>query len=127
MEISCDICKYGESHDYVKGNYYCRKGCFFHDRPMVSNCQDGELDKKSYNLKYKPYKEYKNVSKKLVYEELKKILWGIKLKDVDTIMEEINQLKDKVESYREPYKCATCLVTECKAYANGCSDCSGWK
>lgn len=50
------------------------------------------------------------MSKELVYDELKKILWGIKLKDIDTIIGEINQLKDKITSYREPYKCETCAV-----------------
>lgn len=127
MGISCDICKYSSSHDYVKGNYYCRKGCFFNDRPMVTNCSEGEIDEWSYNFKYKPMKSDKNVSKELIYEELKKILWGIKLKDIDTIMSEINQLKDKIASYREPYKCETCAVKTCEAYASGCRNCSGWK
>lgn len=30
MGISCDICKYGESHDYVNGNYYCRNNNCIH-------------------------------------------------------------------------------------------------
>ena len=127
MGISCDICKYGSSHDYIKGNYYCRKGCFFNDKPMVTNCSDGEIDEWSYDYKYKPRKENKNVSKELIYDELKKILWGIKLKDIDTIIGEINQLKDKTTSYREPYKCETCAVKECQSYANGCRNCSGWQ
>lgn len=126
MGISCDICKYGVSHDYVKGNYYCKKRCFFNDNPMVNNCSEGEIDEWFYNVK-KPMKSDKNVSKELIYNELKKILWGIKLKDIDTIITEINQLKDKITSYREPYKCETCAVETCEAYANGCRNCSGWK
>lgn len=68
-----------------------------------------------------------NVSKELVNEELNKILFGIKLKDTDTIMNEINQLKDRITSYREPYKCKTCVVKRCQVKALGCRDCSGWK
>lgn len=68
-----------------------------------------------------------NVSKELVNEELNKILFGIKLKDTDTIMNEINQLKDRITSYREPYKCKTCAVKRCQVKALGCRDCSGWK
>ena len=56
-KISCDICKYGESHDYVDGNYYCRHkdSNQIGDRPMVSNCKMGEIDEWKYNLKYKPF------------------------------------------------------------------------
>lgn len=128
-KISCDICKYGESHDYVDGNYYCRHKDSHQigDRPMVSNCKMGEIDEWKYNLKYKPMKYDTNVSKELMYEELKKILWGIKLKDIDTVMKEINQLKDKITSYREPYKCETCAREKCEFYANGCRDCSSWE
>jgi hypothetical protein len=127
MNISCDICKFGELHDYAEGNYYCNKRCFFNDRPMIHNCSDGELDEWLYNFKYKPLKSDKNVSKKFMYEELKKILWGIKLKDTDTITKEINALKDKITSYREPYKCETCAVKNCVSYATGCRDCDAWK
>lgn len=42
-------------------------------------------------------------------------------------MKEINELQDKITSYREPYKCETCAVKECDVYALGCRDCSGWK
>lgn len=131
MNISCDICKYGESHNYVKGNYYCRHPenprHTTGDSPMIHNCSCGKLDELSYNFKYKPAKSDKNVSKELMYEELRRILWGIKLKDIDTIIVEINQLKDKIVSYREPYKCETCMTEECQSYANGCRNCSGWK
>ena len=51
----------------------------------------------------------------------------LELKDIDTIMKEINELQDKITSYREPYKCETCAVKECDVYALGCRDCSGWK
>lgn len=68
-----------------------------------------------------------NVSKELVNEELNKILFGIKLKDTDTIINEINQLKDKITSYREPYKCETCRVSRCEVKRLGCRDCGGWK
>jgi hypothetical protein len=127
MDISCDICKFSAPHDYIEGNYYCNKKCFFNDRPMIHNCPDGELDEWLYDFKYKPYKNDKNVSKELMYEELKQILFGIKLKDIDTIIQEINTLKDKIASYREPYKCETCNVKNCDLYAAGCRDCSGWK
>ena len=131
MNISCDICRYGTSHDYVDGNYYCNHYLnprhVTADAPMIHNCSCGELDEWKYNFKYKPMKNDINVSKKLMYEELKKILWGIKLKDIDTIMSEINQLKDKITSYREPYKCETCALEECQLYANGCRNCSRWK
>ena len=117
-------------HDYVKNNYYCSNKNSCHpiaDSPIVKNCRYGEIDQWKYDFKYKPNKSDKNVSKKLMYEELKKILFGIKLKDIDTIMKEINELQDKITSYREPYKCETCAVKECDVYALGCRDCSGWK
>lgn len=131
MDISCDICKYGKSHDYVNGNYYCKHPknprYTILDFPMIHNCSYGELDEQFYNFKFKSTKSNKNVSKELMYEELRRILWGIRLKNVDTIIDEINQLKDKITSYREPYKCETCAVKECSVYANGCRNCSGWK
>lgn len=130
MGVSCDICKYGCEHDYVRNNYYCSNKNSCHpivDSPIVKNCRYGEIDQWKYDFKYKPNKSDKNVSKKLIYEELKKILFGIKLKDIDTIMKEINELQDKITSYREPYKCETCAVKECDVYALGCRDCSGWK
>lgn len=130
MGISCDICKYGESHDYVNGNYYCRNNNCIHrggDFPMIHDCADGEIDQWLYDFKYKPHKSDTNVSKELMYEEITKILFGIKLKDVDTIMNELNVLKIKITSYREPYKCETCAVTHCDVYALGCRNCSGWK
>lgn len=55
MGISCDICKYGESHDYVNGNYYCRNNNCIHrggDFPMIHDCADGEIDQWSYDFKY---------------------------------------------------------------------------
>jgi hypothetical protein len=127
INISCDICKYSKSHDYISNHYYCENRCFSGDKPMVHNCSEGELDEWVYNLKYKPLKSDENVSKELMYEELKQILWGIKLKDIDTIMKEINALKEKITSYREPYKCETCAVETCDLYAAGCRNCSGWK
>ena len=113
MGVSCDICKYGCEHDYVRNNYYCSNKNSCHpiaDSPIVKNCRYGEIDQWKYDFKYKSNKSDKNVSKKLMYEELKKILFGIKLKDIDTIMKEINELQDKITSYREPYKCETCAV-----------------
>ena len=89
--------------------------------------ENGEIDQWLYDFKYKPHKSDTNVSKELMYEEITKILFGIKLKDVDTIMNELNVLKDKITSYREPYKCETCAVTHCDVYALGCRNCSGWK
>ena len=127
MGISCDICKYGSSHDYVDGNYYCRKNVFSYDKPMIHNCSDGEIDDWKYNFKYKPIKSNTMVNKSVIYEEIEKIMWGIKLKSIDEIMEEINALKSKITDYREPYKCETCAVEECQLYANGCRNCSGWK
>lgn len=130
MGVSCDVCKYGCEHDYVRGNYYCSNKNSGHptaDSSIINNCTHGEIDQWKYNFKYKPDKSDHNVSKKLMYEELKKILFGIKLKDIDTIMTEINDLQEKITSYREPYKCETCAVKECVLYAKGCRDCSGWK
>lgn len=127
MGISCDICKYGSSNDYVDGNYYCRKNVFSYDKPMIHNCSDGEIDDWKYNFKYKPTKSNTMVNKSVIYEEIEKIMWGIKLKSIDEIMEEINALKSKITDYREPYKCETCAVEECQLYANGCRNCSGWK
>ena len=43
------------------------------------------------------------------------------------LVDYINELQDKITSYREPYKCETCTVKECDVYALGCRDCSGWK
>ena len=46
MEISCSICRYGESHDYLN-RWYCRNkncyqsGCF--DQPETFNCPHGRL------------------------------------------------------------------------------------
>ena len=117
MGVSCDICKYGREHDYVRNNYYCSNNNSCHpigDSPIVKNCRYGEIDQWKYDFKYKPDKSDKNVSKKLMYEELKKILFGIRLKDIDTIM-------------KETYKCETCAVKECDVYALGCRNCSGWK
>lgn len=82
MGVSCDICKYGCEHDYVRNNYYCSNKNSCHpiaDSPIVKNCRYGEIDQWKYDFKYKPNKSDKNVSKKLMYEELKKILFGIKL------------------------------------------------
>lgn len=67
------------------------------------------------------------VSKDLVTEGISKIIFGIKLKSQDTIMEELKQLKSDIESYREPYQCSTCAIRPCDAYKVGCRDCSGWK
>lgn len=127
MDRCCKLCKYGSSHDYVEGNYYCNKNVFSYDRPMVHNCSEFEVDEWMYNFYYKPQKSDNNVSKELVYEELKKILFGIKLKSVDEIMKELNSFKYEVDSYREPNKCETCVVNECELYARGCRNCSRWK
>ena len=127
--ISCDVCKYGESHDYVNGNYYCRNPKVRRgtgDKPMVPNCDDGELDEWKYNFKYKPRKSDTNVAKEVVYDEINKILWGIKLKDIDTVMKELQEFKDKVTSFREPYKCSTCKKEKCEFYAMGSRNCSKW-
>lgn len=38
MGVSCDICKYGCEHDYVKNNYYCSNKNSCHpiaDSPML--------------------------------------------------------------------------------------------
>ena len=75
MGVSCDICKYGCEHDYVRNNYYCSNKNSCHpiaDSPIVKNCRYGEIDQWKYDFKYKPNKSDKNVSKKLMYEELKK-------------------------------------------------------
>ena len=128
--ISCDICKYGRRHDYILDNYYCdNKYCIHYggDHPKITNCELGEIDQPLYDHKYKPYKNNENISKELIYKELEKILFGIKLKNIDTIMEEINDLKGKITSYREPYKCETCAVQDCEVYALGCRNCTGWK
>ena len=125
--ISCDICKYSLSHDYIDGNYYCRRGVFNNDKPMIHNCPNGKIDEWKYNFKYKPTKSNTMVNKSVIYEEIEKIMWGIKLKSIDEIMKEINDLKSKITDYREPYKCETCAIEKCDAYANGCRNCSGWK
>lgn len=130
MNVSCDICIYGCEHDYISGNYYCSNKNSCHpmaDSAIVNNCTYGEIDQWKYDFKYKPHKDCSNVSKKLMYEELQKILFGIKLKDIDTIMAEINELQEKITSYREPYKCETCSVKECSLYTSGCRNCSSWK
>lgn len=69
----------------------------------------------------------KNVSKEFVYEEIDKILFGIRLKDINTIIDEITHLKNNITSYREPYKCETCAVRRCEVRRLGCRDCSGWQ
>lgn len=47
MEISCSICRYGESHDYLN-RWYCRnKNCYqsrCFDQPEIFNCPHGEFD-----------------------------------------------------------------------------------
>ena len=48
-------------------------------------------------------------------------------KEIELLQKENNELKDKITSYREPYKCETCGVKECQLYANGCRNCSGWQ
>lgn len=68
-----------------------------------------------------------NVSKEFVNAGLDEILFGIKLKDIDTVIDELHQLKDDISSYREPYKCSTCRVSRCEVKRLGCRDCSGWK
>ena len=128
--ISCDVCKYGESHSYVKDNYYCRHPKSVRgigDRPKVCNCNIGEIDEWKYNRKYKPMKNDTNVSKEVVYDEIKKILWGIKLKDIDTVMKELTEFQNRVISYREPYKCSTCKKEICQSYSNGMRNCSNWE
>lgn len=131
VNVSCDICKYGSSHDYIEGNYYCsHKYNPRHklaDAPMIHNCSCGEIDEFLYKLKYKPHKQSINVSKDIVLSEIDRILFDIENKDMDNIRNEINSLKDKIISYREPYKCETCAVQECEFYAEGCRDCSGWE
>lgn len=46
MEISCSICRYGKSHDYLN-RWYCRnKNCYqsrCFDQPEIFNCPHGEL------------------------------------------------------------------------------------
>ena len=66
MSVSCDICKYSTSHDYVPNHFYCGKNLFFNDKTPVSNCYEGEVDSFKYMLKYnKPYieKEKENANK----------------------------------------------------------------
>ena len=45
MGISCSICRYGESHDYLK-RYYCKnKNCYqsrCFDQPETFNCPHGK-------------------------------------------------------------------------------------
>lgn len=50
--VSCDICKFSISHDYVPNHYYCSKNLFFNDRFPISNCDKGEVDESDYKYKY---------------------------------------------------------------------------
>ena len=68
-----------------------------------------------------------NVEKEVVVEEINKIMFGIKLKDVDTIMKELEGLKKVVAEYREPYKCDTCRKRFCDAKRYGFKNCSAWE
>lgn len=128
MGISCDICKYGELHDYLD-RYYCRNPEHYRcgDFPKVENYHYGEISKSKYHNKYKVSKNLDNVSKKLVNEGLDKILFGIKLKSIDDIAQEIKQLSDNIISYRDPNKCETCAKEYCENYANGRRNCSKWE
>ena len=76
MGVSCDICKYGCEHDYVRNNYYCSNNNSCHpiaDSPIVKNCRCGEIDQWKYDFKYKPNKSDKNVLlwKKLMNYKIK--------------------------------------------------------
>lgn len=109
---ACDTCKYGLpcNNTKIKDLYYC-DSCRKHKKeigpfPIEHNCDAYEMDKYKYDLKYKQNRPDINVSKELVNEELDKILFGIKLKDKDTIMKEILELKEKVKEYKEPLKCS---------------------
>jgi hypothetical protein len=67
------------------------------------------------------------VDKAIITKKLDEIMFGIKLKDIDGIMKEINELKKSISDYREMYRCSTCRDYPCSAYRIGCRDCSGWK
>lgn len=128
MGVSCDICKYGERHDYLD-TFYCRNSQHYRcgDFPIVENCRYGELDKSAYHNKYHVPKNLDNVSKKLVRDGLAEIITGIKSKNIHTIVNEIMRLSDKIIVYREPNKCETCAKEYCEKYANGRSGCSKWE
>ncbi len=130
MGISCDICKYGEMHDYVRGNFYCNHPKRFHgpvDFAMETKCSIGEVDEWSYNHKYKPLKKNVNVTKDLVDSGLKDILSDIASKDKETIAAEISSLAEAIANYREPGKCETCKQEFCEHYAHGARNCQHWE
>ncbi len=128
MGISCDICKYSEMHDYLD-RYYCHNPQHYRcgDFPVVENCEYGEIDESRYYNRYKVHKNLDNISKRLISDGLEKLLFGIRLKSMDEIVQEIRQLSDDIASYREPHKCETCAKEYCEAYANGCRGCNKWE
>lgn len=67
------------------------------------------------------------VEKEIVNKKVDEILFGIKLKEIDAIMKELNELKQSINDYRQPYQCDTCKDYPCSAYRVGCRNCSGWR
>jgi hypothetical protein len=67
------------------------------------------------------------IDKEEVVKKLDEIRFGIKLKDNDTIIKELDELKNSISEYRQPYQCDTCRDYPCSAYRIGCRNCSGWK
>ena len=55
IPCSCDICEFGESHDYLPNQYWCRSkiangvGTIYLER----NCKYGTIDDRKYEWKLK--------------------------------------------------------------------------
>lgn len=129
MDISCNICKYGELCSYYAKTYYCKNPQHYRcgDFSMEENCEYGEFSESKYYNKYHVSKNLDNTSKKLVNKNLEDLLFGIRLKNIDEIVQEIKQILDEVNSYRVPNKCETCAKEYCEYYANGYKNCDKWE
>jgi hypothetical protein len=67
------------------------------------------------------------IDKQVVNEQIDNIIFGIRIKDINTIVSEIYNLKQIINDYKQPYQCSTCKIYPCSNYKDGLRNCNRWK